>query len=45
MIKIKTVAYVIEVLIGVFLCSTNELSALAFMEWMGIEVDLFMCLT
>nr|XP_027069498.1 endoribonuclease Dicer homolog 2-like isoform X3 [Coffea arabica] len=39
MIEMKTVADVIEALIGVFLCSTSEIAALAFMEWLGIEVD------
>nr|XP_027105516.1 endoribonuclease Dicer homolog 2-like [Coffea arabica] len=39
MIKIKTVADVIEALIGVFICTTSERAALAFMKWMGFEVD------
>ncbi|XP_027105517.1 endoribonuclease Dicer homolog 2-like isoform X1 [Coffea arabica] len=35
----KTVADVIEALIGVFICTTSERAALAFMKWMGFEVD------
>nr|XP_027105514.1 endoribonuclease Dicer homolog 2-like isoform X2 [Coffea arabica] len=38
-IKNKTVADVIEALIGVFICTTSERAALAFMKWMGFEVD------
>ncbi|XP_027162338.1 endoribonuclease Dicer homolog 2-like isoform X2 [Coffea eugenioides] len=37
--KIKQVADVFEALIGVFICTTSERAALAFMKWMGLEVD------
>ncbi|KAL3520480.1 hypothetical protein ACH5RR_018629 [Cinchona calisaya] len=38
-IKSKTVADVIEALIGGFLSTGGEIAALLFMEWLGIKVD------
>lgn len=41
-IQIKTVANVVEALIGSFLHSGGKLAALSFMEWLGIKAD-FIC--
>ena len=38
-VKSKTVADVVEALIGAFLSSGGETTALLFMDWMGIKVD------
>ncbi|KAK6144956.1 hypothetical protein DH2020_021776 [Rehmannia glutinosa] len=38
-IKNKTVADVTEALIGAFLCAGGEIAALAFMAWLGINVE------
>lgn len=38
-IKSKTVADVVEALIGAFLSTGGEAAALAFIEWLGIKVD------
>uniref|UniRef100_A0A2P2JM52 Endoribonuclease Dicer homolog 2 n=1 Tax=Rhizophora mucronata TaxID=61149 RepID=A0A2P2JM52_RHIMU len=38
-IKNKTVADVVEALIGAYLSSGGEVAALLFMNWIGIEVD------
>jgi endoribonuclease Dicer len=38
-VKIKTVADVVEALIGAFLSIGGETAALLFMDWMGIKVD------
>ncbi|KAL7252377.1 hypothetical protein ACSBR1_007043 [Camellia fascicularis] len=37
--KSKTVADVVEALIGAFLSTGGEASALSFMDWLGIKVD------
>ena len=37
--KSKRVADVVEALIGAFLSTGGETSALLFMDWMGIKVD------
>lgn len=41
-LKSKRVADVVEALIGAFLSTGGEISALKFMNWMGIEID-FVC--
>ncbi|XP_057960958.1 endoribonuclease Dicer homolog 2 isoform X2 [Malania oleifera] len=38
-IKSKTVADVVEALIGAFLCTGGEKAAILFLEWLGIEMD------
>ncbi|XP_059442582.1 endoribonuclease Dicer homolog 2-like isoform X2 [Corylus avellana] len=38
-VKSKTVADVVEALIGAFLSTGGETTALLFMDWMGIKVD------
>ncbi|KAL9270609.1 Endoribonuclease Dicer homolog 2-like protein [Drosera capensis] len=38
-IKSKTVADVVEALIGVYLNAGGELAALLFMNWLGIDID------
>lgn len=37
--KSKTVADVVEALIGAFLSAAGEVAALSFMVWLGIEVN------
>ncbi|KAF3452493.1 hypothetical protein FNV43_RR02926 [Rhamnella rubrinervis] len=39
-VKRKTVADVVEALIGAFLSTGGEIAALKFMEWIGINVDI-----
>lgn len=38
-VKSKTVADVVEALIGAFLSTGGEVAALLFMDWLGIQVD------
>jgi endoribonuclease Dicer len=38
-VKSKTVADVVEALIGAFLSTGGETAALLFMDWVGIKVD------